>query len=370
MSKDYYTVLGVAKNASQDEIKKAYRKLAHQYHPDKGSGNEDKFKEINEAYQVLGDETKRKQYDQFGRTFEAGQGFGKQGFQWGDIFGGRGASGGVEFNFGEGNEFDIGDIFENVFGFGGGTRTRESKKKRGKDLVMEITIPFEESILGGKETIQFKRTVRCAHCGGSGGEPGTKLKKCATCDGKGNVQKTERTILGTMTRVETCASCRGKGEQPIKACWVCGGKGIERKDETLELIIPRGINNEDTLRISGKGEIGDPQGTPGDLFIRIRVQPHATFKRQGADLFTVLPIKISQAVLGDTVQMKTLEGMISIKIPEGSQSGDILRIRGKGVPESRGYGHGDLLVELKVEIPRKPSRHIRELIEQLKKEGQ
>ncbi|MBI4135090.1 MAG: molecular chaperone DnaJ [Candidatus Sungbacteria bacterium] len=362
MRHDYYDILGVSRNASPDEVKKAYRKLAHQYHPDKGGGNETKFKEINEAYQVLGDEKKRKQYDQFGQgAFDGGQGFPGGGFQWGDIFGGRGQ------DFRAGDDFDIGDIFENVFGFGGARR--ETRQKRGKDLLTELTIPFEESILGGKETITVRRNARCAHCNGTGGEPGTKFKRCETCKGKGNVQKTERTILGSMTRVETCPTCRGRGEEPQKSCWACGGKGIERKQETIELIIPKGIRNDDTLKVSGKGELNDPTGVPGDLYIRIRVLPHKVFKRQGEDLYMALPIKVSQAILGDTVEIPTLTGAISLKIPEGTQSGEILRIRGKGVPEASGYGHGDLLVEIKIDIPRRTSKQLRELMQKLRDLG-
>lgn len=354
--RDYYEILGVPKNATKDEIKKAYRRLAHQYHPDKGTGDDEKFKEINEAYQTLGDEAKRRTYDQFGHT-DAGSGF-SGGFQWGDIFGKRGFEGA--------EDFDIGDIFENIFGSGG---RHESKRRAGKDLLIELTIAFEKSILGGKETIQIKRTTRCVHCGGGGGEPGTKFKRCGTCGGKGNVQRTERTILGSITRVETCPTCRGRGEEPLKACWACGGKGLEKKQETIELIIPKAVRHEDVLKVSGKGELGDPSGTPGDLYVRIRVLPHKVFRRQGDDLYMTLPIKISQAILGDTVSVETLTGTISLRIPEGTQPGEILRVRGKGVPEVNGYGSGDLLIETKVEIPRKAAKQLRDLIQKLRDLG-
>lgn len=362
MKKDFYSILGVPKNASADEIKKAYRKLAHQYHPDKGGGSDEKFKEINEAYQVLGDEKKRKQYDRFGENFANAGGF--NGFQWGDIFGGE--NGGVKFDFGEGADFDLGDIFENVFGFGGG---RETKRKRGKDIVLELSIPFEESILGGKESIELTRNTRCVRCSGQGGEPGTKMRQCTQCGGKGYRERQERTILGSITRREACPSCFGRGEEPEHPCITCKGKGIERKTERLEIVIPRGINHDDTLKLSGKGDLTDPQGTPGDLYIRMNVLPHKVFRRQGADLFMSLPIKVSQAITGDTLTVETLEGAVRIKIPEGTQSGDILRIRGKGVPESRGYSHGDLLIELKVDIPKKPSRQLKEAIDKLKDLG-
>lgn len=368
MPTDYYSILGVSRNATPEEIKKAYRKLAHQYHPDKGGGSDAKFKEINEAYQVLGDEKKRKQYDQFGRTFDAGQGFGPGGFQWGDIFSSRDASG-VNFDFGSnaGTDFDLNDILENMFGLGG--KREAGRKKRGKDIVVELTIPFEKSILGGKEAITLKRVARCTHCGGSGGEPGTKTETCPTCGGKGTIQKNERTFLGTVTRVETCPMCAGKGQRPVKACWACQGKGVEKKEEHIELVIPRGVNHDDTLKLSGKGDATDSLGTPGDLYVHLRVLPHKIFRRQGDDLLMVLPIKVSQAILGDQIKINTLEGQITLKIPEGTQSGDILRVRGKGVPEARGYGHGDLLVEIKVDIPQKPSRRLKENIEKLREEG-
>lgn len=362
MKRDYYSILGVPKNATAEEIKKAYRKLAHQYHPDKGGGGDEKFKEINEAYQVLGDEHKRKQYDRFGDSFASGEGF--SGFQWGDIFGGQ--NGGVKFDFGEGADFDLGDIFENVFGFGGG---RESKRRRGKDIVLELTVPFEESILGGKESIELTRNMRCLRCGGEGSEPGTKMRQCKTCNGKGYRERQERTILGSITRREQCPACYGGGEVPEHPCIACTGKGLERKTERLEIVIPKGIHHDDTLKLSGKGDLSDSQGTPGDLYIRMNVLPHQIFRRQGADLFMSLLVKVSQAITGDTITVETLEGSVRVKVPEGTQSGDILRIRGKGVPESRGYSHGDLLIELKVEIPKKPSKQLKEAIDRLRELG-
>ncbi|OHA01953.1 MAG: molecular chaperone DnaJ [Candidatus Sungbacteria bacterium RIFCSPHIGHO2_02_FULL_49_12] len=368
MKKDYYEILGVPRSSSLEEIKRAYRKLAHQYHPDKKAGNEEKFKEANEAYQVLGNEGKRAQYDQFGQTFDASAEPGG-GFGWNDIFSGaRGGEGAGDFGFNSRfGEFDLGDIFEGLFGASGAHR--DTKRKRGKDIVIDITIPFEESILGGKETIEYKRTVRCARCSGTGGEPGTNIVKCATCGGKGSIQKSTRTILGSMTRVETCPRCRGAGDIPEKFCGFCGGKGLELKKESIELIIPKGTKTDDVLRLSGKGEIADAIGAPGDLFVRLRVLPHKTFKRQGDDLIMAVSIKISQAILGGHMTLEAIDGTVDLKIPEGTQSGDILRLRGRGVSESRGYGRGDLLVEVTVEVPRKLPKHLKELIEQLKQEG-
>ncbi|KKW21254.1 MAG: Chaperone protein DnaJ [Parcubacteria group bacterium GW2011_GWB1_52_7] len=371
MVKDYYEILGVPRNATSEEIKKAYRKLAHQHHPDKGGGNEAKFKELNEAYQTLGDEKKRRHYDQFGRAFDAASGFGGAGggFQWEDIFG-KSRGGGVNFDFGGnagGEAFDINDIFAGIFGFQ--DERTSSRRRRGKDIILELAIPFEESILGGKELARFQRTVRCAHCAGAGSEPGSKSDKCKECAGTGSVQKTTRTFLGSMTRVETCARCKGKGEVHVRSCSVCGGRGLAEREEEIEIVIPRGIKHEDTLQLSGKGEAAGSTSAPGDLYVRIKVLPHKIFRRQGDDLLMKLPIKISQAILGDTVTVDTFEGAISLKIPEGTQSGDILRIRGKGAPEARGYSHGDLLVEISVDIPRRVPKHLRGQIERLKEEG-
>jgi len=371
MNKDYYEVLGVPRNASTEEIKRAYRKLAHQHHPDKGGGNEAKFKELNEAYQTLGDENKRRHYDQFGRAFDAAPGFGGAGggFQWEDIFG-KSRGDGVHFDFGgnAGDEaFDINDIFAGIFGFQ--DERTSGKRRRGKDIILELSISFERSILGGKEQVRFRRTVRCAHCAGSGGEPGSKSDKCKECAGTGNVRKTTRTFLGSMTRVETCTRCRGRGEVYTRSCSVCGGRGLAEREEEIEIVIPKGIKNEDTLQLSGKGEAAGPTSAPGDLYVRIKVLPHKIFRRQGDDLLMKFPIKISQAILGDTVTVNTLEGAVNLKIPEGTQSGDILRIRGKGVPEARGYSHGDLLVEISVDIPRRVPKHLRDQIERLKEEG-
>ncbi|OGZ95730.1 MAG: molecular chaperone DnaJ [Candidatus Sungbacteria bacterium RIFCSPHIGHO2_01_FULL_50_25] len=364
MAKDYYRVLGVPRNASKEEIKKAYRKLAHQYHPDKG-GDEARFKEVNEAYQVLSNDQKRSQYDQFGRVFEGGQGpgFGQGGFgfEW---------PGGIRFEGGAGGnqEFDFSDIFEDFFGGGGGTRTR-SRERRGRDVKIELSIPFEESIFGGKNEVELSKLSRCARCGGSGGEPGVKMETCKACDGKGNIQKTQRTFLGSFTQVAACAECQGSGKRPERKCHECYGKGVLNAVERIEVFIPKGIKEGEILKITGKGEASVSGGIPGDLYIQIRVRPHEHFRRQEDDVVMELPIKLSQAVLGDSVDVETLDGGIKLKIPEGTQSGDVLKVRGKGAPSSSGYGRGDLLIQIKVDIPRGISKKTKELIQELKKEG-
>src|SRR3990167_7972449 len=327
MAKDYYKTLGVARNATKEEIKKKYRELAHKHHPDKG-GDEARFKEVNEAYQVLSDERKRNQYDQYGHVFDGsggGAGAGQGGFEW---------PGGFRVDFGQeggagSGDFDFTDVFDDFLGgFGGGGRAK-ARSKRGKDIQIELEIKFEESILGGKKEFSFARLGRCGRCEGSGGEPNTKIKECPTCR----------------------------------------GRGVEEITENLEVVIPRGINNGEILKITGKGEASLYGGTPGDLYIKLRVLPHPVFRRQGDDIIMHLPLKLSQAILGDMVDVETLDGAIQLKIPEGTQSGDILKVRGKGAFSSSGYGRGALLIEIKVEIPKKAGREIKDIAHKLKSEG-
>ena len=364
MAKDYYKVLGVPRNASREDIKRAYRKLAHQHHPDKTSGSDAKFKEINEAYQILGDEIKRSHYDRFGTAFEsAGQG-GQGGFGWGP--------GG--FDFGDGSrgfgDFDFSDLFEDVLsGFGGHAGGRERRSRRGGDIQIELEIPFEEMIFGGRHPVDITKMTVCERCKGGGAEPGSAMVKCGTCQGRGRVERTQKTFLGAFSQVTTCPSCQGRGEVPEKACRECGGRGAAKRTETVEIFVPKGISEGEALKISGKGEASPFGGVPGDLYVKIRVRADKIFRRQGNDLVMALPIKFTQAALGDSVEVATPDGAIKLKIPEGTESGDILKVRGRGVPSSRGYGRGDLLVEMKVLTPRHLSKKVRETVEKLKEEG-
>jgi len=358
MAKDYYKSLGIARNATKDEIKKAYRELAHKYHPDKG-GNAEQFKEINEAYSVLSNDEKRAQYDQFGQTFEGGSPQG--GSQW---------PGGFRMDFGAegaGGDFDFSEVFEDLFG-GGQNRTR-SRERKGKDIRIDIEIPFEEAILGVKKEVELFKLVRCTRCSGSGAEKGSKMNPCATCGGKGNIQKTQRTFLGSFTQVSTCPECMGSGKRPEVSCAQCRGKGIEQRNEKIELLIPKGIRDAELLKMTGSGEMSTAAGTPGDLYIHIHVAPHKIFRRQGDDIVMQLPIKLSQAIVGGSINITTIDGMIKLKIPEGTQSGDILSVRGKGAYASSGYGRGNLLIEIKVELPKKASRKMKEIADNLAKEG-
>jgi len=355
MPKDYYKTLGVARNATKEEIKKRYRELAHKYHPDKG-GDEASFKEINEAYQVLSDERKRSQYDQFGQIFEGGAGPGGQGgfgFEWPP-------SGFADFDFSE--------VFEDFFGGLGGTRGK-TRERRGKDIRLDLKVSFEEAVLGGKKEIEFAKLSRCSRCNGSGGETGAKLKNCPHCQGKGNIQKTQRTFLGSFTQVSTCPECLGTGKRPDPVCYQCDGRGIEHGVEKLEVFIPKGVRDGEALKITGKGDASITGGIPGDLYINIHELPHKIFRRQGDDIIMQFPIKLSQAILGEIVNVDTLDGKLLLKIPEGTQSGDILKVRGKGAYVTSGYGRGDLLIEIKVEVPRKAGKKVKEIAEGLKEEG-
>lgn len=366
MGKDFYKILGVPRNATRDDIKKAYRQLAHQYHPDKHGGSEAKFKEINEAYQVLGDDRKRAQYDQFGTVFEAGRGPAAGGFEWapGAGFGGFGFGGEGFRGFGD---FDFSDVFEDVFpgfSFGGSRRS-----KKGRDIQIDLEIPFEEVIFGGRHAVELNKVSVCERCAGGGGEPGAKMQKCAACGGRGRVEKTQRTFIGAFSHISACPACQGRGEVPEATCRECLGKGSVKRLEQIEIFVPKGIEDGELLKISGKGEASQSGGIPGDLYVKVRVRPDKTFRRQGNDLVIALPLKFTQVALGDSVEVKTPDGVIKLKIPEGTESGDILKVRGKGVPLARGYGRGDLLVEIKVLTPRHLSKKAHEAVERLKEEG-
>lgn len=358
MAKNYYDILGVGKTASSDEIKKAYRKLAHQYHPDKGAGNEDKFKEVNEAYQVLGNNEKRGQYDQYGQTFDQaqrnGQGFG--GFQ-GNPFGG-----GFDFSgFANGAEFDFGDIFGDLFG----GRQRQNARARGIDLEMPLTITFEEAAFGVKKNITMEKKDLCQKCHGTGAAEGSKIITCPVCHGQGQIHSQRRTIFGNMATSTTCERCDGDGKIPEVACDVCHGKGVTRQEKTIEVAIPAGINNGQRVRVSKEGEVGYKNSEPGDLYLLIRIQPNKEFVRDGYNLFKEMPISFTQAALGTKVNLKTLDSEIELKIPAGTQSGKVFRVGGKGIKMLDSSKHGDLLVTVRVIIPNKLSKKESELLKQL-----
>lgn len=346
--KDYYQILGVEKGASKEEIKKAFRKLAHKYHPDKAGGDEAKFKEANEAYQVLSDDQKRAQYDQFGNS----DGFAGQGGFGGFDFSGFSAQGGPA------SGWDFGDIFGDIFG---GRQTR-----RGRDISVDIMISFSESVFGTEKAFLISKVGNCDTCGGSGAEKGSKFKKCPTCNGQGKIRENRRSFIGTITSLRDCSTCFGKGEVPEKACSTCRGAGVIKKSEEIKVAVPPGIEPGEMIRLSGRGE-AIPGGPAGDLYIKVHVEPDKTFRREGNDLTTDLPIKLSEALLGVEKEIKTLDGDLTLKVPAGVAPGERLRVRGKGVPTGR--GRGDLLVKIKFDLPKKLSKQAQKLIKDLQNEG-
>ncbi|MDI6591403.1 MAG: molecular chaperone DnaJ [Patescibacteria group bacterium] len=354
--KDYYQILGVSKDASSEEIKKAYYKLAHKYHPDRG-GDEKKFKEINEAYQVLSDKEKRAQYDKFGRVFEGAE----PGFDFSWAWGRPGEE--FDFDFG-----DLGEMVEEIFGFGAPRRKRDLKK--GKDIEIDLEIPLEDTLKGKEKEITLAKYVLCSRCQGTGAEPGTPINECFSCRGTGEVQQIKKTFFGSFTRYTTCPECGGEGYRPEKPCNVCKGEGRVRGEERIKIFIPAGVDTNQVIKIDGKGEAGRKGGRSGDLYVRIFVKPHSIFKRKGDDLYILAPISFSRAALGDEIEIPTLEGKkILLKVPAGTQSGKILRISGKGIPHFSGYGRGNLYVELIIKTPKKLTKKQKELLEKLKLEG-
>ena len=357
--RDYYDVLGVDKSADATAIKKAYRKLAMKYHPDKNPGDkeaEEKFKEINEAYEVLSDETKRRNYDQFGHEGVNGQGFGGAGG-----FGGQGFGG-----------FDdiFGDIFGDMFGggFSGGSRQRRRGPERGADIKQRVNISFEEAAFGKKVQVKINRSEECDQCHGSGAKPGTSKKTCPTCHGSGQVQSVQRTPFGNIASTRTCSTCNGEGEVIDSPCSKCHGKGSIRKSKTIEVDIPAGIDNGQMIKLGGQGELGTRGGPRGDLYIEVNVQSHPLFTRDGYDVYLEMPITFAQATLGDKIQVPTLDGKVEYEVPEGTQTGTVFRLKGKGIPKLKSNVRGDQYVKVTVEIPKKLNEKQKELVREFAKE--
>lgn len=356
--RDYYEVLGISKGASEKEIKKAYRKLAKQYHPDvnKDADAPEKFKEVGEAYEVLSDSSKRSAYDQFGHA-------GTQGF-------GAGGTGG--FDFGGGAPFDMGDIFSTFFGggfgdnFGFSTGTR--RQTRGNDLRYRIRLDFMEAMKGGEYQLEVDREVECEHCKGTGSET-KKTKQCPTCKGQGRVQKVQQSILGNMAFVTECSECHGTGQIPEKECKVCHGRGTEVKTEKVKIKVPAGAYDGMVLRFRGSGNAGRSGLESGDLFVELEVEPHERFERRGNDIYTTEGVPVYTAVLGDTISVDTIDGKMKLRIPSGTQPGTIFRLREKGaVVIGREGARGDHYVRVNVDIPKKISGKEKKLWEQLRKE--
>ena len=341
--RDYYEVLGLQKGASDNDIKKAFRKMAMKYHPDKKPGDkvaEEKFKEINEAYAVLSDPEKKEKYDRFGHAgVDPNSGFG----------GGAGGFGGF------GGFEDIFDMFGGAFGgFGGGSRGRRNNgPRKGSDLQKAVTITFEEAAFGTKKEIRLNKYVKCKTCGGSGAAPGTSKKSCPKCGGTGEIRTAQRTPLGTFQSVSPCPDCNGTGEINETPCPDCGGSGKTRDNVTISVNIPAGVDNDSVIPIKGQGEPGVNGGPDGDLYIVINVEPHKIFERRGQDLWLEIPITFDQAALGDDIIVPTLEGKVSYKVPSGTQPDTIFRLKGKGIKSVRGNRKGALYVKVNLEVPTK-----------------
>ncbi len=362
--KNYYEVLGVSKTATDDDIKTAFRKLAQKYHPDKKGGNEAKFKEVSEAYSVLSDKKKRAEYDAYGKSFAggaSGQGQGFGGFDFSNFQNaGFSAGGGSAFG-GQGMEFDLGDIFGEFFSAGG------RQGRRGRDISIDIELPFKEAVFGTERRVLIAKLAVCDTCAGTGAQTGSKTILCATCNGKGEIRETRNTFFGAFTSARTCPSCHGRGEVPEAICPKCSGEGVIKRQEEIHVVVPAGVGDGEMIRMPGQGEAA--AGAPaGDLYVKLHVKPDARFTRDGNNLQTTLSIKLTDALLGGEYRVHTIEGEEMLVIPAGITHGEVVRMRGKGVPHGRG-NRGDLLVRVNIDFPKKLSRGARDLIEKLRTEG-
>lgn len=369
--RDYYEILELSKNATEEEIKKSYRRLAKKYHPDLNKGDksaEEKFKEISEAYEVLMDKNKKANYDQYGHA-GVNNNFGREGFEWNhfthfsdleDIFGRGFGSGG----FGD-------SIFDIFFG-SSGQRGETYRPQRGRDLKTSLSITLEEAYTGIKKSIKMTKGLKCSECHGTGSKGGLPPKVCPACGGSGRIQSRKDTVFGTFATVTVCNTCGGRGKVIVEKCHKCGGTGSVRGEKTISIDIPKGVENGNTLRIPQEGEMGSVGGPPGDLFVEIRILPHNIFKRENADLIYSQSIGIAQAALGCSLSVPTIGGRANVKVPAGTQPDTILRLKGKGMPKLRGYGSGDLLIKIIVEIPKNMTSEEKDLLKkyaQIRKEN-
>jgi molecular chaperone DnaJ len=352
--RDYYEVLGLEKGASADDIKKAYRKLAKQYHPDLNKENPEaaeKFKEIGEAYGVLSDPDKKARYDQFGHA---------------GVDGNYGGGGGFSGGFGDFG--DLGDIFGSFFGGGFSGGSRRNAPQKGRDIRARVELTFEEAAFGCKKDISISRTESCAACSGSGAKAGTTPETCSRCGGSGQIRSVQNTPFGQIQTNTTCPDCKGKGKTIKERCPICQGTGKKRITDKISINIPQGVDDGQSLRVRGKGDAGENGGPNGDLYVAISIKRHEIFERDEYDVYVELPITFVQATLGCELDVPTLDGQVKQKIPEGTQSGTKFRMRGKGIPYSNGSGRGDQYVIVNVEIPKDLTKHQRELLEKFAEE--
>ncbi len=361
MSKDYYKILGVGRGASEDEIKKAFRRLAHEHHPDKG-GDSVKFKDINEAYQILSDVKKRATYDQFGSAaFEQGTGRGGQGFGGFDFGGfGQGFGQGVEF----GDLGNLGEMFGEMFGGGRGG----GRASRGRDIEVDVSLSFRESAFGVKKKIELYRDATCERCKGEGGEPGKKTEICKTCHGSGQVKHSQRTIFGMIQTAAICETCAGRGKKSEIPCRDCKGAGVKRRDVSLEVALPAGMATGEVVKVTGQGEAAPHGGRAGDLYIRVSVKSDPRFSRDDHDLVSTVALPFTTFALGGSVEVETLDGKRAIHIVAGTQPNAVVILKNEGIQFPRG-GRGDHRVTLIADVPKKLSKEQKRLLEELKKEG-
>ncbi len=347
--RDYYEVLGVPKNASQDDLKAAFRRLARQYHPDvnKAPDAEERFKEINEAFAVLSDDEKRAAYDRYGHA------------------GVKGAGGAPDFSVDFGN---FADIFEEFFGMGGFGRTSQRARnapRRGADLQYKVSLTFEEAVFGVEKEVEISRDESCHTCRGTGAEPGTSPQRCPTCNGTGEVRQVRQTLLGSMVQVTTCPTCNGAGEVVSTPCHTCRGRGQERKTVHKVVSVPAGVDNGTQIRLAGEGQPGENMGPNGNLYLEVAVKPHQFFHRRDDNILLNLSINIAQAALGAEIEVPTLDGKAKLSVPAGTQPGNMFTLKGKGVPHLRSNGRGDELVMIEVEVPTRLSADQRRIFEEL-----
>lgn len=366
-AKDYYAILGVSKTASEDDIKKAFRRLAHEHHPDKG-GDQQKFKDVNEAYQILSDKQKRATYDKFGSAaFEQGGAGGAGGFGGGfGGFQGFGGFNGQGFDFENAEQFgDLGDILGQMFGFGGAGGGR-SREPRGNDIQIDAELSFHEAVFGVKKTVSLYKHVACHTCSGSGAEPGSKLVTCDVCKGAGEIRQAQRTLFGTIQTSSVCSACHGQGKKPEKACHTCKGVGIERTETKLEIPIPAGVSQGEVLKMPGQGEMA-PHGRAGDVYIRLRVKSDPRFRREEFDILSEVHVPYTTLVLGGDIMIETVDGEERVKVHEHTPSGTEVILKGKGVPNQRG-SRGQHRARVIADVPKKLSKEQRRALEALRDE--
>ncbi len=349
--KDYYELLGIKKDAGESEIKSAYRKLAMKYHPDKNPGDkvaEEKFKEINEAYEILSDAEKRRMYDQYGHAAFT-----------------QGGAGPTGYGSFQGFSFDdlLNEMFGGFGGFGGSSRSSGPRMTKGQDVHLEVELSFEEAAFGKKVEIEYLRTEECSHCGGTGGEPGSTKSTCKTCGGKGSQQFIQRSLFGESITTRVCSDCKGRGETYSQECKVCKGRTRVRKMTKKSIDIPAGVADGNTMNLRNEGDLGNNGGPRGDVIIYIRTRPHEQFRRDGSSVIYGMTISFPQAVFGDEVIVPTIDGKVKMTIPEGTQPGKVLKIKGKGIPILNGYGRGDMYVTINIDVPKGLNKTQKELLQ-------